>query len=79
MGVLEELHDLSDRNIFFQHHTVFSNKTSKSLIEYNLKIIDEGGYLIKPFTHTQMEAIDFLDNDILDGLYGAGETSGSCH
>ena len=74
MGVLEELHDLSDRNIFFQHHTVFSNKTLKNLLlEYNLKIVDEGGYLIKPFTHTQMEAIDFLDNDILDGLYGAGE------
>ena len=74
MNMLDELTDFSERNKMFQQHTVFSIKTLKDILKkYDLCVDDEGGYFIKPFTHSQMESIEFLDNDILDGLYKSGE------
>ena len=74
MNMINELTDLSERNKVLQQHAVFSMNSLKDEInKYGLFIEDEGGFFIKPFTHNQMESIDFLDNDILDGLYKSGE------
>lgn len=74
MNILNALTDLSDRNKSFQQNRVFSSESLRNLLINNhMRIVEEGGYFIKPFTHKQMEAIDFLDDKILDGLYRAGE------
>lgn len=74
MSMLNELTDFSERNKTLQQHRVFSMKTLKDLItSYGFHIEGEGGYFIKPFSHDQMESIDFLDKNILDGLYKSGK------
>lgn len=73
MGIIEDEHDKSQRNILFQQNTVFDmDKLSKMVLECHFEVLDQGSYFVKPFTHKQMyELIEMkiIDKKVLDGLY----------
>lgn len=73
MKLVEDVHALSERNIFFQQHKVFDIKLlEKEVKNTGFAVLDCGGYFVKPFTHEQMYRM--IENGIiaekeLDGLY----------
>lgn len=72
MGLTHDIYQLSDTNKIFQQHNVFDIDLLKQLVnEEGYKVLDEGSYFIKPFTHQQMQKCmdyEILDTQILDGL-----------
>lgn len=72
MGMMQDIYQLSDTNKIFQQHSVFDIDLLKRLaLEEGYRVLEEGSYFIKPFTHQQMQkCIDYeiLDTQILDGL-----------
>ena len=75
MGLISNTKTMSDRNINLLQHRVYDMQSFKAdLLASGLVVIDEGGYLIKPFTHGQMEKIfPEIDESILDGLFQLGK------
>lgn len=77
MGIIDSVHQLSDRNILLQQQTVFDLKSLSELLRKNgFSIIETGSSFIKPFTHQQMH--DMLEHKIinentLNGLYSMVE------
>ena len=73
MGLIPDVHTFSDRNIQYQQHSVFDMEGLKSLVsDAGLKVIESGGYFLKPFTHAQMYQMiqdGIIDKKTLDGLY----------
>lgn len=73
-GILSDNHGFSERNILLQQHNVFDLPALRSLVaDAGMKIIDEGSYFIKFFSHEQMiQLIDkeIISENILDGSYG---------
>lgn len=75
MGLIEDLQQMSERNILLQQHRVYSLETlCKDLKMAGLKPIRHGGILLKPFTSQQMVAVlAHLPDRLLDGLGALGE------
>lgn len=75
MGIMTNLKALSNRNRQLLQHRVYDLQSLKiDLIEAGLNPVEHGGYLIKPFTHEQMELISTtLGDGVLDGLYELGK------
>ena len=74
MGLIVDTRALSTRNLNLLQHRVY-DRTSllADLAETGLRVIAEGGYLIKPFTHTQMEqCVPILGREVMDGLFELG-------
>ena len=73
MGLIKEVKEFSDRNIYFQQHSVFDMNDIVQLVsECGFDVEDKGYLFIKPFTHSQMfEMIKnhIIDERVLDGLY----------
>lgn len=73
MGLIEDEHEMSGRNVLYQQHNVFDRQLLKELlIGEGFEILDEGSYFIKPFTHGQMYEMmkkGIIDEKVLDGLY----------
>lgn len=71
-GIIPQLDVLSERAKSLQQQQPLDMEHMKKLLKcYNLDIIEEGSFFIKPFAHSQMKAL--LDNGIispkvLDGL-----------
>lgn len=74
MGLISTPYQLSDRNLSLSQYHVFDSKSLKTLMnEAGLKEINAGGYLIKPFTHNQMQQISpILGEAVLEGLWSMG-------
>ncbi len=77
-GITRDIHDISENNIMLQQHSVFDLQTLNDLISRvgAVKIIKQGSYFLKPFTHAQMKkCLDegILDRNVLDGLYNVIE------
>jgi 2-polyprenyl-3-methyl-5-hydroxy-6-metoxy-1,4-benzoquinol methylase len=70
MGLISSLDELSQRNTDLDQRRVFDLQGLVTDVERaGMRITSTGGFLIKPFTHTQMEGIsDILSPDVLDGL-----------
>lgn len=72
MGLMEDVHQLSDTNLELQQHSVFDIETLKQLADAaGYQVIGEGSYFIKPFTHRQMQQcmdLQIINEDVLDGL-----------
>lgn len=72
-GMIEDVHERSERNILYQQKNVFDIKELKKIIKkHDMCIIDEGSYFIKPFSHEQMYKIvsmGIIEEAILEGLY----------
>lgn len=76
MKIIHSTEDLSARNTALQQHRVYNmNSLTEDINQSGLKVIDEGGIFIKPFTNNQMSTIKeaILSEDILDGLYFLGK------
>lgn len=73
MGLIEDVHSFSERNIQYQQHTVFDIDSLKELARgCGYEVIAEGSYFVKPFAHSQMFSMmknGIIDEKVLDGLY----------
>ena len=74
MGLIAHEQALSDRDNAAFHHIVFDAEGLRSAVEAaGWEIRNEGGFLLKPFAHAQMERIEgVLSEEILDGLWTLG-------
>jgi len=75
MGLIPSLDTISARNVQLQQHRVYDFRSLSADIERaGLRIEGKGGYLVKPFTHAQMESIaSLLGEAVLDGLFELGK------
>lgn len=73
MGLIKTQLEMSDFNIQFQQNRVFDlNSLEKLVRDYDFEVIEKGSYFIKPFTHSQMQAMmdnNIIDTKVLDGFY----------
>lgn len=74
MGLIPTLDTMSENNRKYQQHRVYDFVALTSDLESaGLTVMQTGGYLVKPFTHRQMEAITpVLGDAVLDGLFELG-------
>jgi 2-polyprenyl-3-methyl-5-hydroxy-6-metoxy-1,4-benzoquinol methylase len=74
MGFIKDLAEMSERNKALSQHRFFDESTLREfVIEAGFSITHFGGYMIKPFTHKQMEEINpILSDEILGGLWEMG-------
>lgn len=74
MGLIHELHAISDQQRSLQQHRTFDIDSLASLCESaGFKVFERGSYFVKPFTHRQMaqlQADGLIDERMLNGLYG---------
>lgn len=72
MGVIGDVHQLSERNIAFQQHNVYGmDELIETVENAGFEVIDKGGFFIKPFTHAQLSSMllgNIIDERTLDGL-----------
>jgi 2-polyprenyl-3-methyl-5-hydroxy-6-metoxy-1,4-benzoquinol methylase len=73
MGIIEDEHEMSQRNIDFQQSRVYDlQRLMQVSRENDFSVIDSGSFFIKPFTHAQMyQCIEkgIIDDTVLEGLY----------
>lgn len=74
MGLIQDIHELSDRQRKLQQHHTFDMEQLRQLcLQTGFMILDEGSHFIKPFTHNQMQALrneGFLTDRMLCGMMG---------
>lgn len=77
IGLIKDEHQMSNRNVSLQQQRVFDLDTlEKTLLKAGFKIINNGSYFIKPFTHAQMEKLiesGICDDKMLDGFFSLAE------
>ncbi len=75
MGLIENVKTISARNSRLQQPRVYDMADlTEQLRRHGLRITASGGYLVKPFTHSQMEALTAeLGRDVMNGLYELGK------
>lgn len=75
MGLIDDVKVLSTRNLELLQQRVYDAASLRLDIEATgLAVVNEGGYLVKPFTHAQMQTISpQLGEAVLDGLYKLGK------
>lgn len=77
MHILKDCHDASEANIEFQQNTVFDIFMLKNIVEEEgFRILEEGSYFIKPFSHAQMYELlnnGIINDEVLDGLNALSE------
>lgn len=75
MGLISSTKEPSERNNSLLQHKVYDmGSLREDLQSVELAVIRSGGYLIKPFTHRQMEGIaSALGEQVLDGLFELGK------
>ena len=77
MGILDDVHEMSENNIDFQQNNVFDKYSLEKIVNENgLEVIESGGYFMKPFSHKQMNEMmqkKVIDEKVLDGLYELGK------
>lgn len=74
MGLIPSPYQFSDRNVTLSQYHVFDAASLHSLVDdVGLDSMDAGGYLFKPFTHSQMEkVIEDVGEEVLEGLWHMG-------
>lgn len=75
MGLISETKEMSERNRrLFQDRVYDRSRLNSELTNAHLKVIQDGGIFVKPFTHSQMEIIAAgLGSPVLDGLFNLGK------
>ncbi len=75
MGLIDNVKAISPRNASLQQPRVYDMPDLIAQLEDNgMSITATGGYLVKPFTHRQMEPlVSALGRDVMDGLYDLGK------
>jgi 2-polyprenyl-3-methyl-5-hydroxy-6-metoxy-1,4-benzoquinol methylase len=74
MGLIADEHAMSDRNRALAQHRNYDAASLRRDVEAaGLRVVEDGGYFLKPFTHAQMEGLgDLLTEPMLDGLWKMG-------
>ena len=74
MGIVKTEKQLTERNRKLAQYRVFDSDALIDLVEsVGFRIVEKGGYFVKPFTHAQMESISSIMSDkMLDGLWKLG-------
>jgi hypothetical protein len=74
MGLVKDVHEKSASNERLQQNTVFDlGSLSDLVLRSGFRIVDSGTFVIKPFTHQQMQDMideNVLTEDVIEGLYG---------
>lgn len=75
MGLTDDLTVMSARNRLLQQHRVYDRTSlTADLEKAGLSVVEAGGYLVKPFTHAQMEQIAaVLNREVLEGMFHLGK------
>ena len=75
MGLISNTKAISQRNATLSQPRVYDMHILKADVqEIGLSVVEEGGYLVKPFTHGQMEkVVPVIGEQILDGLFQLGK------
>lgn len=72
MGIIGDVHQLSDTNQKLQQHVVFDIDSLKNLVESEgFRVIDSGSIFLKPFAHSQMQKIidvGIINSEVLDAF-----------
>ncbi len=72
-GLITDLTSRSGRQDSFQQNEVFDEESLRALVESaGFSVVKSGSFILKPFTHTQMEkliAAKILTPELLEGLY----------
>ncbi len=72
MGLMEDVHQLSETNQILQQSAVFDMKSLKQLVsDEHFQILDAGSFFLKPFSQKQMKQCmdhEILNHDVLDAL-----------
>lgn len=73
-GMIDALSAPSDRNVSLQQNRIFNMRTLKELICKcgDVRVIENGSYFLKPFTHNQMDKCledGIISEQVLDGFY----------
>jgi 2-polyprenyl-3-methyl-5-hydroxy-6-metoxy-1,4-benzoquinol methylase len=76
MGIIESESELTQRNRQLAQYRVFDFASlGAAAASAGFRVVEQGGYFIKPFTHAQMEAMEsVLSGEVLDGLWQLGRT-----
>jgi hypothetical protein len=76
MGLINDIKSPSTRNTELLQHRVYDVSSLRKEIEaIGLVMVGNGGYLVKPFTHAQMESISpYIGEDVFDGLFHLGKS-----
>lgn len=73
MNIITDKFEASDNNKKFQQNTNFDLEKLMCMVENSgLKVIENGSYFVKPFSHEQMNTMmqqNIIDEKVLDGLY----------
>ena len=73
MGLIQDVHDMSERNKLYQQHNVYDLETLKASVDLvGFKVLEEGSYFVKPFAHGQMYEMikqDIINENVSEGLY----------
>lgn len=74
MGIIEAEQQLTERNQLLKQYRVYDFESLVGLAERTgYRVVEKGGYFIKPFTHTQMESLrGLLSKPVLNGLWRLG-------
>lgn len=74
MGIIRREDQLTARNLFLAQNRVFDFDSLVNLAQQaGFRVVEKGGYFIKPFTHAQMQSLgSLLSEDVLDGLWQLG-------
>ena len=74
MGLIPNAFQKSELNLQLQHHTVYDLERLRAAVtRQGFEVIEHGSYLIKPFTHAQMQTLlesGLMTERMLEGLYG---------
>jgi SAM-dependent methyltransferase len=69
MGLIADEGELSARNRAFEQDRVYDAVSLRDEVERaGLRVLEEGGHFLKPFTHGQMEELAFFDDRMAEGL-----------
>lgn len=72
-GMLDNLNNLSDKDIEFGHKRTFNIKTLKEKVGEYFIILNSGSYLLKPFSDKQMNTVIEPNERVLFGLTKTAE------
>ena len=75
MGLISDTKAISERNRkLFQDRVYDRSSLHSELTNAHLKVVQDGGIFIKPFTHSQMESVVAeLGLPVLEGLFSLGK------
>ncbi|MGO9558168.1 MAG: methyltransferase domain-containing protein [Acidimicrobiales bacterium] len=72
-GLIADEAEMTSRNLVLRQQRVLDMAGLTALVtSAGLSVEESGGYMLKPFTHAQMEQLEFLTPELLAGLYTLG-------